>query len=64
MSENWISENLHMYKPKGGLSYHLCVKCFSHLSFDSEMYTKSATPANFVYTSESNESCEKHSTER
>ena len=28
---------------KGRLSYHLCVECFSQLSFDSEMYTKSAT---------------------
>ena len=45
-------------------SYHLCVECFSQLSFDSEVYTKSATAADFVYTSESNESCEKHSTER
>ena len=41
---------------KGRLSYHL-------FSFDSEVYTKSAT-ADFVYTSESNESCEKHSTQR
>ena len=45
-------------------SYHLCVKCFSHLSFDSEMYIKSAAVADFVYTSESNERCEKHSTQR
>ena len=45
-------------------SYHLCVECFSQLSFDSEMYTKSAAVADFVYTSESNESCEKHSTKR
>ena len=43
-------------------SYHLCVECFSQLSFDSEVYTKSA--ADFVYTSESNESCEKHSMQR
>ena len=49
---------------KGRLSYHLCVECFSQLSFDSEVYTKSATATDFVYTSESNESCEKHSTER
>ena len=49
---------------KGRLSYHLCVKCFSQLSFDSEVYTKSATAADFVYISESNESCEKHSTQR
>ena len=34
------------------------------ISFDSEVYTKSATAADFVYTSESNESCENHSTER
>ena len=45
-------------------SYHLYVKCFSQLSFDSEVHTKSATAADFVYTSESNESCEKHSTQR
>ena len=45
-------------------SYHLCVEYFSQLSFDSEVYTKSATAADFVYTSESNESCEKHSTQR
>ena len=49
---------------KGRLSYHLCVECFSQLSFDSEVYTKSATAADFVYTSELNESCEKHLTER
>ena len=49
---------------KGRLSYHLYVECFSQLSFDSEVYTKSATAADFVYTSESNESCEKHSTQR
>ena len=42
-------------------SYHLCVECFSQLSFDSEVYTKSAAVADFVYT---NESCEKHSTQR
>ena len=33
-------------------------------SFDSEVYTKSAAVVDFVYTSESNESCEKHSTQR
>ena len=38
-------------------SYHLCVECFLQLSFVSEVYTKSATAADFVYTSESNESC-------
>ena len=45
-------------------SYHLCVECFSQLSFDSEVYTKSATAADLVHTSESNESCEKNSTQR
>ena len=40
-------------------SYHLCVECFSQLSFDSEVYTKSTAVADFVYTFESNESCEK-----
>ena len=50
--------------PKGRLSYHLCVECFSQLSFDSEVYTKSATAIDFVHNSESNESCEKHSTQR
>ena len=49
---------------KGRLSYHLFIKCFSQLSFDSEIYTKLAAVADFVYTSESNESCEKHSTQR
>ena len=45
-------------------SYHLCVECFSQLSFDAEVYTKSAAVADFVYTSESNETCEKHSRQR
>ena len=49
---------------KGRLSYHLCVECFSQLSFDSEVYTKLATAADLVYTSESNESFEKHSMQR
>ena len=49
---------------KGRLFYHLCVECFSQLSFDSEVYTKSAAVTDFVYTSESNESCEKHSKQR
>ena len=40
--------------------YYLCVEYFSQLSFDSEMYTKSAAVADFVYISESNESWEKH----
>ena len=53
-----------MIRTKGRLSYHLCIECFSQLSFDSEVYTKSAAVADFVYTSESNESCEKHSTQR
>ena len=35
---------------KGRLSYHLFVECFSQLSFDSEVHTKSATAAEFVYT--------------
>ena len=30
---------------KGRLSYHLCVECFSQLSFDSEVYTKSEAVA-------------------
>ena len=30
-------------------SYHLCVEYFSQLSFDSEVFTKSATAADFVY---------------
>ena len=34
---------------------YLYVECFSHLSLDSEVYTKSATAADFVYISESNE---------
>ena len=55
---------VHKINIKVSLSYHLCVECFSQLSFDSEVYTKSATAADFVYTSESNESCEKHSTQR
>ena len=53
-----------IHTAKGRLSYHLCVECFSQLSFDSELHTKSATAADFVYTSELNESCEKHSTQR
>ena len=35
------------------ISYHLFVECFSQLSFDSEVYIKSAVVADFVYTSES-----------
>jgi hypothetical protein len=42
---------------KGRLSYHLCVEYFSQLS-------KSETAADFVYISKSNESWEKHSTQR
>ena len=49
---------------KGRLPYHLCVECFSQLSFDSEVYTKSAKADDFVYTSKSNEGCEKHLTQR
>ena len=56
--------NKKRHNAKVSSSYHLCVECFSQLSFDSEVYTKSAAVANFVYTSESNESCEKHSTQR
>ena len=52
------------HNAKVSSSYHLCVECFSQLSFDSEVYTKSATVADFVYTSVSNESCEKHSMHR
>ena len=37
---------------KGRLSYHLCVECFSQLSFVSEMYTKSSAVADFVYISD------------
>ena len=53
-----------VYDPKLSSSYHLSVECFSQLSFDSEVYTKSAAVADFVYTSESNKSCEKQSTQR
>ena len=63
MSAQTVSTKKIIYS-KGRLSYHPCVECFSQLSFDSEVYTKSATAADFVYTSESNESCEKHSTQR
>ena len=45
-------------------SYHLYVECFSQLTFDSGVYTKSAAVADFVYTYESNVSCEKHSMQR
>ena len=62
----WMFTTLIMYSPfslnykistvtKVSSSYHLCVKCFSQLSFDSEVYTKSATAVDFLYTSESNE---------
>ena len=47
---------------KGG--YPIIIECFSQLSFDSEVYTKTAAVADFVYTSKSNESCEKHLTKR
>ena len=59
-----VSNWARLLNTKGRLSYHLCVECFSQLSFYSEVYTKSATAADFVYTSESNESCEKHSMQR
>ena len=38
------------YALKVSSSYHLCVECFSQLSFDSEVYTKSAAVADFVYS--------------
>ena len=60
----WIFDKKKKKSIKVSSSYHLCVECFSQLSFDSEVYTKLATAADFVYTSESNESCEKHSTQR
>ena len=60
INEDTFLINVH----KVSSSYHLCVECFSQLSFDSEVYTKSATAADFVYTSKSNESCEKHSMQR
>ena len=37
---------------------------FSQLPFDSQMYTKPATAADFVYISELNESWETYSTQR
>ena len=46
---------VHEKGAKGRLPYHLCVECFPQLSFDSEVYTKSATAADFVYISESNQ---------
>ena len=52
-----LSSNEKNHAPKGRLSHNLCVECFSQLSFNSEMYTKSAT-------AESNESCEKHLMQR
>ena len=60
----YLLNKRHLYLSKGISCYHLCVEYFSQLSFDSEMYTKSAAVADFVYTSESNESWEKHSTQR
>ena len=47
-----VLRRLQNLNPKERLSYHLCVECFSQLSFDSEVYTKSATAADFVYISE------------
>ena len=49
---------------KGGYPIIFASFVFSQLSFDSEMYIKSSAVADFVYTSESNESCEKCSTQR
>ena len=59
MSHLKIKGQIEKYFSKVSSSYHLCVECFSQLSFDLEVYTKSADVADFVYTSESNESCEK-----
>ena len=56
-------QNQKKLKSNVSSSYHLCVEYFFQLSFDLEMYTKSAV-ADFVYTSESNESWEKHSMRR
>ena len=39
---NWATDNM-TTSLKGG--YHLCVECFSQLSFDLEVYTKSAAVA-------------------
>ena len=58
------TDDKNYYKDKVSSSYHLCFECFSQLSFDSEVYTKSAAVTEFVYTSESNESCEKYSKQR
>ena len=49
-SEMFLSKKIDSTKVSS--SYHLCVECFSQLSFDSEVYTKSATAADFVYTFE------------
>ena len=59
-----MTSKIGQFPTKGRLSYHLWIECFSQLSFDSEVYTKSAAVADFVYTSESNEICEKHWTQR
>ena len=56
--------DIKMISTKVSSSYHLCVKCFSQVSFDSEMYTKSVAVADFVYISESNESWEKYDDDR
>ena len=61
---HYVTKLIHTYPLKVSSSYHLCVECFSQLSFDSEVYTKLAAVADFVYTSELNESCEKHATQR
>ena len=44
------SELVLEFTSKVSSSYHLCIECFSQLSFDSEVYTKSATAADFVYS--------------
>ena len=46
----WFFNLSNKESTKVSSSYHLCVECFSQLSFDSEVYTKLATAADFVYT--------------
>ena len=36
----YVVLSMRVMATKGRLSYHLCVECFSQLSFDSEVYTK------------------------
>ena len=56
MQINFSKIDFHFNPKRTGV---FLVEYFSQLSFDSEMYTKSAAVADFVYISESNESCEK-----